>query len=395
MKMKQRPEDFRVEELADLPVAAAGPYALYRLTKWHLGTIEALAQIARAWHLPRHRLGFCGLKDKHGLTRQFLTVAGGPAEGCAGGNFRVEPLGRTDRAAGPTVLAGNRFQITVRDLLGAEADELRRGIEEIGRSGLPNYFDEQRFGSVIDGRFIARPLLEGRAEEALRLVLCAAPPEEPAFRRRIREAITRHWGQWAECQAALPRCSERSIVGYLKDHPQAFARAFELLDRHLRFLYISAYQSYLWNETLARLLRARLAPERLIERRIEHWRWPFPVRLNAPEVAEWRARSIPLPTHKEDPCAPEIHEALAAVLAEEGLDFARLRFRGLKETWFGRGTRPAWLFPREVRVAATEADELNRGKVAVTFECTLPKGAYATLVTRRLFGTWKRGKQVE
>ena len=51
MKLKCRPEDFRVEELPVTSPTVAGRYTFYRLTKRNIGTIEAVQAICRQWNL--------------------------------------------------------------------------------------------------------------------------------------------------------------------------------------------------------------------------------------------------------------------------------------------------------------------------------------------------------
>ncbi|MBI3267958.1 MAG: tRNA pseudouridine(13) synthase TruD [Planctomycetes bacterium] len=356
---------------------------------------HSVAELARTWRVPRDRIGVCGLKDRHGLTTQSITLLGPPPPPLQRSQFRVDCLGKTDQPAAPAVLLGNRFRITVRDLGETEAEAFRLGLEALGRDGLPNYFDEQRFGSAVDGRFAARLLLAGDAEGALRLALATLGPEDPPRLREIRGLLARAWGSWDRCLRELPPCPERIVVSHLAKHPRDFAGAFEQIDRRLRFLYVSAYQSYLWNEVVSRLLRKAFPGEHLLLRKLEHWRWPFPTEVGEEARLLWRRRSIPLPARKMAECEPVVEEAIREVLAAEGLDPRALRLRGLRETYFDRGSRAAWLAPEELRTSPPASDELNPRRVAVSFECRLPKGSYATLLTRRLLGTWKRGKSLD
>ena len=78
MKIKQTPEDFRVEEVSTLEPEATGAFTLYRLEKRSIGTPEAVRQVAKRWSLPREAVRVSGLKDTHGWTGQMLTVRGGP-----------------------------------------------------------------------------------------------------------------------------------------------------------------------------------------------------------------------------------------------------------------------------------------------------------------------------
>jgi len=66
----------------DIRSARDGPFALYELRKQSLGTIEAVQAIAERWRISLARISFGGLKDKHAVTCQYLTVAGGPAGTC-------------------------------------------------------------------------------------------------------------------------------------------------------------------------------------------------------------------------------------------------------------------------------------------------------------------------
>ena len=78
MKLKQRPEDFRVEELTDAVAGETGEFAFYRLDKTGWTTPDALAAIRRRWQIDFRRLSYGGLKDRHAVTSQFLTIFRGP-----------------------------------------------------------------------------------------------------------------------------------------------------------------------------------------------------------------------------------------------------------------------------------------------------------------------------
>ena len=62
-------------------VASGGPgrYTLYKLTKRDLGTLEAIDLICRRWNLAGRRVSYGGLKDRHALTMQYLTIFDGPS----------------------------------------------------------------------------------------------------------------------------------------------------------------------------------------------------------------------------------------------------------------------------------------------------------------------------
>src|SRR5687767_11858678 len=96
MKLRCLPDDFQVEEqIAPLP--AGGPFAMYRLTKSSLGTPEAVDAVLRKWNLARSQAAYAGLKDRHALTTQFITIQGGPRRGLRQTNLELAYVGQVGR----------------------------------------------------------------------------------------------------------------------------------------------------------------------------------------------------------------------------------------------------------------------------------------------------------
>src|SRR5262249_7380048 len=145
-------------------------------------------------------------------------------------------------------IRANYFRLVLRDLTAAALDHAAHALEEVGADGVPNYFDDQRFGSVSHGgEFIARSLVLGRFEEALRLALAGPYQFDRAAQKKEKATLRAYWGDWAACKERLPRGHARSLVDYLLHHPGDFRGAVARLRPELRGLYLSAYQSPLWN----------------------------------------------------------------------------------------------------------------------------------------------------
>ena len=81
MKLKRQPEDFRVEELPLVEGGDRGRFGFYRLTKRGVGTLEAIEAIRRRWNLSGQQISYGGLKDRHAVTIQYLTILDGPDQG--------------------------------------------------------------------------------------------------------------------------------------------------------------------------------------------------------------------------------------------------------------------------------------------------------------------------
>src|SRR5438552_326810 len=94
MKLKQQPDDFRVEELSDAAFGDAGELALYRLDKTGWTTPDALNVVRRRWQLDWRRVGFGGLKDRHAVTSQHFTVYRGPRRNLSHERITVTYLGQ-------------------------------------------------------------------------------------------------------------------------------------------------------------------------------------------------------------------------------------------------------------------------------------------------------------
>jgi len=219
LKIKRLPEDFIVEELTRF-ASNGGAYALYKLTKRSIGTPEVVDEVARRWKIPRHRISYGGLKDKHAVAIQFLTVQNGPRRNLTQSGFELAYLAQSGRPFTPHEISGNRFQIVLRDMSDSALAYALAALPEVRTSGLPNYFDDQRFGSVgMSGEFIARPWCAGDYERALWLALADPHPDDRPDERRQKEILREHWGKWPACKAALDRSHRRSIVTYLADKP--------------------------------------------------------------------------------------------------------------------------------------------------------------------------------
>ena len=159
MKLKCRPEDFFVEELAEIRPGPQGPFGLYMLEKRALSTFEAINELARKIGRPPSAISAGGLKDKYALTRQHVTIFGKPVGRLKMRGLRLDPLGRVEKPMTGAELTGNRFAIVLRDLPSGAGKTIAERAELAARQGLPNYFDEQRFGSLRAGEGFIAPAL--------------------------------------------------------------------------------------------------------------------------------------------------------------------------------------------------------------------------------------------
>ena len=150
--------DFVVSEVPRCLPSGDGEYAYAYVEKRNLNTQDLIAAL-RERGVPYNAVGVAGLKDKHAVTRQWLSV---PAQFSGHlesldelDGVRVLETSRHGEGLGRGRLRGNRFEARVRE---PDSGWQARGnaiIERLRTVGLPNYFGPQRYGrfnsNAIDG----------------------------------------------------------------------------------------------------------------------------------------------------------------------------------------------------------------------------------------------------
>ncbi|HMR78992.1 MAG TPA: tRNA pseudouridine(13) synthase TruD [Polyangiaceae bacterium] len=140
-------EDFVVDEVLDREPQGSGDHRLVRFRKTGLTTREAVMRIAKAASVRDRDVGTAGMKDKHAVTSQWLSL---PARSTPPSEWQpIEDveilehvLDRTKLRTGQ--LAGNRFRVRLVGLSSPRGSEELRA--KIHNQGLLNIFGSQRFG---------------------------------------------------------------------------------------------------------------------------------------------------------------------------------------------------------------------------------------------------------
>ncbi len=388
MKLRRLPEDFQVDEITQV-TPESGPFALYRLTKTSIGTPEAVGAIVEKWQIHRRRISYGGLKDRHAVTVQYLTIHNGPRKALRQNSFELEYLGQIRAPFTPAEIDGNRFQLVLRDMTTAEVEQAEAATAQVQQSGLPNYFDDQRFGSLgVSGEWIARAWCLGNWERALWLALADPHVNDPSSEKKQKQLLRDLWGKWPECQQQLDRSSRRSIVTYMSDKVKVgkdpdYRGALARISVDLRGLYLSAFQSALWNRLLTRYLENRCATDALRPFDLLSGRSVFPVHADPDAIAMVQDIELPLPCARMERPEGLIGDLLDSVLQEEQIELREIRVKYPRDSFFSKGLRRAIIHPTGLK-CITADDELHaqRHKILLTFE--LPRGSYATILVKRL-----------
>lgn len=326
-RIKSQPEDFEVEEIPAYQPCGSGDFLFLWIEKRGLGAEYFVRQIARRLEVATTEIGTAGLKDRHAVTRQMVSVPARVEDRLGqldGDGIRLLQVNKHTNKLKPGHLHGNRFRILIRD-----ADDhggaLPAILERLEQQGLPNYYGEQRFG---------------HGGETLRAGLAMLHGDRPAA---------------------------------TSDRKNDWRKPF------LRKLALSAAQSGLFNHCLGRRLLdglyRRVLPGDVMSK------WPFGGMFVAEDVSREQERfdaretvtSGPMFGRKMFAAAKEAAERESATLREFGLTPSSF-------TGFGKlmqGTRRHNIVYPGSLSAVLEAEGLR-------LSFTLPAGSYATVLLREL-----------
>ena len=254
-RIKERPEDFAVTEIPLYEPGGQGEHVYCEIQKVNLTTFDAVNRIATALNVHPKAIGFAGMKDAKAVTRQTLSIHGTTPEAVQ--NLKIDGVGVlwVDRHLNKIRLGhlkGNRFDIKVRGVNATDVVKLQPVLQTMQKRGMPNYFGEQRFGRRGDNAALGAALIRMDNQELLRTLL-GRPNFELDDPQQIGARKAFDAGDLQRSLKLWPRHSglERRILSrFMKTRkPGAAAKA---IDERLRRLWVSALQSEMFNEVLAR-----------------------------------------------------------------------------------------------------------------------------------------------
>jgi tRNA pseudouridine13 synthase len=253
--IKSRPEDFFVQEIPLYEPAGDGEHVYAEIQKVGLTTFDAINRLAAALKVNNRDIGYAGLKDARAITRQVVSIPG--TTEAAVMNLKFPDLtvlwaARHNNKLRLGHLKANRFAIKIRDVNPTDVVRIRPVLADLQRRGMPNYFGEQRFGRRNDNDKLGAAYVRGDHKALLSLLLGQPNPQvDDAETIKAREAFDRH--DLEEAMRLFPRRHgmERRILHRLaKTHrPSAAVWA---IDEKLRRLWVSALQSRVFNEIVAK-----------------------------------------------------------------------------------------------------------------------------------------------
>ncbi len=336
-QLKRLPEDFVVKEIPNFQLLTKGRYLCFKLCKKDWNTLDAVQSIAKALGIPNKQIGFAGSKDKRAVTEQVCSILGVSKERLMQvriPGISIHFLGYSRSPISLGDLKGNDFEIVIRNL---NDEEIIKPLTLI-----PNYFDEQRFGK-----------------------------NNLAFGRCLLKK------QFAEAVASL---NQQELDRYLLEHPNDYIGALKLLPLRLLRLYLNAYQSYLWNETLARFLRLEHFSLKEVNYSLGYFFFPEEI-----DILKKNLTSLEIPLvgidyeRKKNNLTDGISKDL---FSQEQISPDDFILKQIPQLTLEGEMRRAFVEVNDLVVGSLQEDELNVGKKKVNVSFTLTKGSYATMAIR-------------
>lgn len=174
--LRAHPEDFVVDEEPAYAPSGVGDHVFVRVRKRGLTTPQAVAAIAGALGVAERDVGVAGLKDRHAVTTQWLSlpppVTPEAARALALADVEILDAVRHPHKLRTGHVRANRFALRVRDPAGPLAAAAARAEAILARlataPGAPNWYGEQRFGRDGDNAARGRALVLGEAPRGRR-----------------------------------------------------------------------------------------------------------------------------------------------------------------------------------------------------------------------------------
>jgi tRNA pseudouridine13 synthase len=386
MKLKQQPADFIVEEIPSFKVSSEkNEHTVFLLQKQEIDTFDAIHQIAKRLRISLFEIGYAGLKDKHALARQYISI---PThynkQGLNIDSLTLSFVGYYQKKIKIGDLIGNRFTITVRDVRENELADVSRRAGIIPVSGVPNYFDSQRFGSVIDHEFIGKYIVLKKYDHAVKQYLTAYQKSEP---KKIKDEKRKILSSWNDISKV--RVNNKAFALVVKEYLKTsdWRMAYRKIPAHLREMFVNAYQSYLWNECVKEVIK-----EVVDKKKLYSVEYSIGALLFYTSLSEQEMKKIPftLQTVSDTATFSDAEKQIIDhILSKEGITLQNLAIESETENFFKTRPREVLLIPEDFTISKPVRDEINskgniqRFKIQVSF--SLPKGSYATIVTKRLF----------
>ncbi|MFX0185406.1 MAG: tRNA pseudouridine(13) synthase TruD [Candidatus Hodarchaeota archaeon] len=369
--IKQKPADFIVREIvpngpiydgSEIGEDIGGMYVHCALWKSGLDTLSAIKKLSDKLKIEEEDIGYAGLKDAFAETYQRISIWNVNVKNVKAVNIPqirlFHPI-KQKFAIRIGDLIGNSFEIIIRNIQNEWSIKTWRDFENhLESNGLLNFFAPQRFGSkrpIL--HFFGKYLLQEKYSEAIDMYLGQISPLEHNYITQLRLQY-QETNSFNHLRLKFPKSYiiERILLRGLERHRTAKSIILNLPKTFPR-LAISACQSFIFNKVLSRLNKDKI-----------------PLNENI---------LIPLPGYQS--IKEEVNEIIWNRLLES-LNSEKLDFKSFNHphpNLRSKGSlRKAIMFP-----LCFKHSKMKDSQSTLKVSFSLPKGSYATVVTRELTKT--------
>jgi tRNA pseudouridine13 synthase len=383
--IKESPDDFIVTEIPAYQPCGSGEHLYLTFEKRGITTLEAIRRIAGRLKLSDRDVGYAGMKDAVGITRQTFSIQWLTPEKALAmelDGVKVVSAQRHSNKLKLGHLKGNRFRIVIRGVSDAAAQLVPAVMEILGKRGVPNYFGFQRYGAQGNSHLIGTAMLRRDWQGCVNHLI--GDPDSVRDEGWSAAIGAYRQGDLNEALRLFPRhCrSERDVLQRLAARPGEYEKAFAAVHPRLKKLYLSAAQSFLFDQTVSRRI-GRIDEVMTGDLACKHINGAcFLVEDDIVEQGRAAAFEIsasgPMFGCKMKRPEGAVWELEREILEQAGVDLPLFDMPGGLRM---EGER------RPLRVPVGELS-WSLCSDAVTVEFTLPKGSYATSLVRELNKTF-------
>lgn len=159
-------DDFVVREIPLYTPTGQGEWAYLHIQKKGISTSEAIKILSSATGAKARDFGYAGLKDKQGLTSQYICIHRSFVPKlesfCSTSELKILSIDYHENKLKTGHLKGNSFFIRLKKVSPADSTRIISVLNEINTHGFANYFGYQRFGKDKDNAQTGLAMLEQR-----------------------------------------------------------------------------------------------------------------------------------------------------------------------------------------------------------------------------------------
>lgn len=251
-RIKENLEDFRVDEIPLYAPCGQGTHTYFRILKTGIPTPVAVDRIARRMGARPTDIGLAGLKDSQAITTQWLSLEYGEQERLRrfrDANIEILEVTRHNNKLRIGHLAGNRFALRIRGVGRNQVAPAQRILDVLVARGVPNLFGHQRFGARGDTADLGAAMVRNDLVEFVKIFLGRPVGVDPPDCHIAREAFDA--GYYDRALQKWPRHytdQRRALIAFKRR--QSPIAALAAVDKRLKRLFVSAFQSEIFNAVL-------------------------------------------------------------------------------------------------------------------------------------------------